>query len=67
MTDLQHFILLAQAGRHAGCSSGERAARLLAMAALKNSIILDTKALAGLLEYIALVQVKPTNASDLVK
>jgi hypothetical protein len=67
MSSLEHFVRLANAGKHPGCSSGERAARRIALCLLKESLVLDGTATAGIVEYLALVQRHPTKASDLVK
>ena len=63
---LQHFLHIARAGKHPGCSSGELAARRLALCVLKESMILDGSAIAGLVEFIHLTGKRPTEASDLL-
>lgn len=67
MTPLAHFLRLVQAGKHSGCSSGEQAARRLALATLRNMIVLDGQARAGFEDFAKLVYDHPTDASDLVK
>lgn len=64
---LRHFLRLANAGKHPACSCGERAARSLALCVLKESLVLDMSAVAGLVEYLHLVGKKPTEAADLVR
>jgi len=65
--DLDNFIDLALQGRFTGSSSGEKAARKLALAAIEHSTILDDKAITGLVKFLTLAKLSPTTARDLIQ
>jgi hypothetical protein len=64
---LEHFLRLARAGKHKGCSSGEQRARNIAHALLNGVPGLDDSALTGITEFIGLIERAPMTARDLIK
>jgi len=61
-----HFIQLAARGGHPRASSGERKARRLARAVVRETPGLDGEALEGLCEFIHWASRQPMTATDLV-
>ena len=62
---MRHFLDLALEGKRPGCSSGERAARELAICALEFVPRLDGQAMAGFAQFAELCESKPCTARDL--
>ena len=60
-----HFVRLART-KHPGASSGEKAARRLALALCRDLPSLDERAFDGLLEFALLIRSAPTTARDLI-
>lgn len=64
---LHRFIGLALQGKHRGSSSGEKAARAVAMTMLDHGISMDDGAIEGLIDFIRLAKISPTTARDAIK
>lgn len=64
---LEHFINCARQGRRPGCSTGERAARKLALAILAHAIGLDDSACAGAAEFLQRAPLAPNAARELIR
>lgn len=67
MTALENFVTCARAGLLKGASSGERAARQLALAACEYYRSLDGRNRQGLLDYMALCDRSPMEADRMIR
>lgn len=65
-TTLEHFKDLATQGKRSGCSTGESAARELAMVFLDKGLSLDDAAVLGFIEFMAAAKQSPTSMRDAV-
>jgi len=64
MSDLAHFLTLANDGAHVGCSHGERSARGLAQAILHCWPYLDGSARRGAVDFAMFCSRSPSDAAD---
>src|SRR5574343_401916 len=62
--DLSHFCDLAEHGRMQGCSSGEYAAYLLALAAYQQYTVFDSAARRGFREWLDCIDQSPSDCRD---
>jgi hypothetical protein len=62
-----HFLRLVGRGRHPGCSTSERACRIMAKAILDHVSSLDGKAMDGLHDWIDVCRSHPTTAGDFLE
>jgi hypothetical protein len=65
--NLKHFLQLAQRGKHPGTSGGERRAYRIAKAILDDVHGLDGQAVEGLMEFVQLANLYPSEAEMLVE